>query len=88
MSGEHASRQLIDDYARGDATMAADDGMGVGGPSGDLRVVPDHLAACVATGRPASPRSSTPSGPVWNRSWTRPSGRPRGDTARGGSLPG
>ncbi|MFB7667121.1 zf-HC2 domain-containing protein [Kitasatospora sp. NPDC056138] len=24
MSGEHASRRLIDDYARGDATMAAD----------------------------------------------------------------
>ncbi|MEU5211754.1 zf-HC2 domain-containing protein [Streptomyces sp. NPDC020742] len=52
MSGEHASRQLIDDYARGDATMAADTVWALEAHLETCAPCRSHLAACVATEAP------------------------------------
>ncbi|WP_224284837.1 zf-HC2 domain-containing protein [Streptomyces sp. LS1784] len=52
MSGEHASRQLIDDYARGDATIAADTVWALEAHLETCAPCRSHLAASVATGAP------------------------------------
>ncbi|GAA5615681.1 hypothetical protein Spla01_06898 [Streptomyces platensis] len=52
MSGEHASRQLIDDYARGDATMAADTVWALEAHLETCALCRGHLAACVSTEAP------------------------------------
>ncbi|MFD8546647.1 zf-HC2 domain-containing protein [Streptomyces sp. NPDC059649] len=52
MSGEHASRQLIDDYARGDATMAADTAWALEAHLESCAPCRSHLAASVATEAP------------------------------------
>ncbi|MFE6741757.1 zf-HC2 domain-containing protein [Streptomyces tubercidicus] len=52
MSGEHASRQLIDDYARGDATIAADTVWALEAHLETCALCRSHLAACVATEAP------------------------------------
>ncbi|MEU8686809.1 zf-HC2 domain-containing protein, partial [Streptomyces sp. NPDC048611] len=52
MSGEHASRQLIDDYARGDAAMAADTVWALEAHLETCALCRSHLAACVATEAP------------------------------------
>src|SRR5262249_19798818 len=49
MSGEHASRRLIDDYARGDATMAADTVWALEAHLETCAPCRSHLAASVAT---------------------------------------
>ncbi|MFI0714237.1 zf-HC2 domain-containing protein [Streptomyces inhibens] len=52
MSGEHASRQLIDDYARGDATMAADTVWALEAHLETCAPCRSHLGASVATEAP------------------------------------
>ncbi|MEV7186927.1 zf-HC2 domain-containing protein [Kitasatospora sp. NPDC093102] len=52
MSGEHASRQLIDDYARGDVTIAADTVWALEAHLETCAPCRSHLAASVATGAP------------------------------------
>lgn len=52
MSGEHASRQLIDAYARGDATMAADTVWALEAHLETCAPCRSRLAACVATEAP------------------------------------
>ncbi|MFJ9448411.1 zf-HC2 domain-containing protein [Kitasatospora sp. NPDC101235] len=52
MSGEHASRQLIDDYARGDAMIAADTVWALEAHLETCAPCRSHLAASVATGAP------------------------------------
>lgn len=52
MSGEHASRQLIDDYARGDATLAADTVWAVEAHLETCAPCRSHLTAAVATEAP------------------------------------
>ncbi|WP_310723929.1 zf-HC2 domain-containing protein [Streptomyces sp. N2A] len=52
MSGEHASRQLIDDYARGDATMAVDTAWALEAHLESCAPCRSHLAAAVATEAP------------------------------------
>ncbi|MFF2146333.1 zf-HC2 domain-containing protein [Kitasatospora sp. NPDC058190] len=52
MSGEHASMRLIDDYARGDAAMAADTVWALEAHLETCALCRSHLAACVATGAP------------------------------------
>ncbi|MEU4298555.1 zf-HC2 domain-containing protein [Kitasatospora aureofaciens] len=52
MSGEHASRRLLDDYARGDATMAADTVWALEAHLETCAPCRSHLAAGVATGAP------------------------------------
>ncbi|MGE7438195.1 MULTISPECIES: zf-HC2 domain-containing protein [Kitasatospora] len=52
MSGEHASRRLIDDYARGDATMAADTVWALEAHLETCAPCRSHLAASVATEAP------------------------------------
>lgn len=52
MSGEHASRQLIDDYARGDATMAADTVWALEAHLEKCAPCRSHLTASVATEAP------------------------------------
>ncbi|MEU1424953.1 zf-HC2 domain-containing protein [Kitasatospora sp. NPDC005751] len=53
MSGEHASTRLIDDYARGDAAMAADTVWALEAHLEACAPCRSRLAASVATGAPA-----------------------------------
>ncbi|MFG2848725.1 zf-HC2 domain-containing protein [Kitasatospora sp. NPDC048296] len=52
MSGEHASRRLIDDYARGDAAMAADTVWALEAHLETCAPCRSHLAVSVATEAP------------------------------------
>ncbi|MFD4661282.1 zf-HC2 domain-containing protein [Kitasatospora sp. NPDC058444] len=52
MSGEHASRRLIDDYARGDTAMAADTVWALEAHLETCAPCRSHLAAAVATEAP------------------------------------